>query len=79
MADTLERAFNKYFSKEFPEEINASDEDYIDEDENPRKRKRNRSGRGMEKYAKMTGKSCLNNIFRSTFLFATTYLVNSFS
>ena len=49
MANNLERAFNKHFSKEFPEETALSDEDYVEEDENPKKRKRFKQMKGNER------------------------------
>ena len=50
MANSLERAFNKHFSKEFPEEVNFSDEDYeIDDDDIGKKRKRGKSARSADK------------------------------
>ena len=60
MSNNLERAYNKHFAKEFPEEINVSDEDYdVDEDDSFKKRKRMRPGRtsdrGGVKKSKFTG------------------------
>ena len=62
MANNLERAFGKYFTKEFPEEELSSDEDYVEEDDNSRKRKRGNKMKGNErnngKIVKMNGKFC---------------------
>ncbi len=59
MANNLERAYDKYFAKEFPKFEENSDEDYVDEDENPRKRKRQRNERNLEKVARLTGEGII--------------------
>ena len=50
MANNLERAYNKHFAKEFPEEVMVSDEDYdIDEDDSFKARKRPKACRTNDK------------------------------
>ena len=50
MASNLERAYNKHFAKEFPEEVIVSDEDYdIDEDDSFKARKRGKTCRANDR------------------------------
>ena len=59
MANNLERAYNKHFAKEFPEEVIVSDEDYdVDEDDSFSSRKRGKSRLNEKCSAKKSKMGC---------------------
>ena len=59
MANNLERAYNKHFAKEFPEEVIVSDEDYdVDEDDSFSSRKRGKSRLNEKSSAKKSKMGC---------------------